>query len=111
MPRRADLAEFLRVRRRALDPAALGLPPGRRRTAGIRREELAMLAGVSVSWYTWLEQGRPINASTDVLDALARTLRQRPDLMAARGPLTADEVQLLAEHGEARLLRDHGYDW
>jgi tRNA (guanine37-N1)-methyltransferase len=43
--------------------------------------------------------------------ALARTLRQRPDLMAARGPLTADEVQLLAEHGEARLLRDHGYDW
>jgi tRNA (guanine37-N1)-methyltransferase len=43
--------------------------------------------------------------------ALARTLRQRPDLMTARGPLSADEVQLLAEHGEARLLRDHGYDW
>ena len=43
--------------------------------------------------------------------ALARTLRQRPDLTTARGPLSADEVQLLAEHGEARLLRDHGYDW
>jgi len=43
--------------------------------------------------------------------ALARTLRQRPDLMTARGPLSADEVRLLVEHGEARLLRDHGYDW
>ena len=98
MPRRADLAEFLRVRRQALDPDALGLPPGRRRTPGVRREELAQLAGVSVSWYTWLEQGRPINASTDVLDALARTLRldpvEREHLLALaghplRGPVRA----------------------
>ena len=95
MPRRADLAEFLRVRRQALDPAALGLPPGRRRTAGIRREELAMLAGVSVSWYTWLEQGRPINASTDVLDAFVRTLRL--------DPVERDHLLALAGHP----LREH----
>lgn len=74
--RRADLAEFLRSRRGALEPAAVGLTPGgRRRTRGLRREEVALLAGVSVSWYTWLEQGRPINVSADVLDALARALR------------------------------------
>lgn len=74
--RRRDLAAFLRARRSALHPAAVGLPPGlRRRTTGLRREEVALLAGVSVSWYTWLEQGRPINASHDVLDALARALR------------------------------------
>lgn len=74
--RRDDLAEFLRARRDALTPADVGLPEGRgRRTKGLRREEVALLAGVSVTWYTWLEQGRPINASTDVLDALARTLR------------------------------------
>src|SRR5262249_49931479 len=54
----------------------LGLPPGfRRRTPGLRREEVAQLAGVGVTWYTWLEQGRSINASVQVLDAIARTLR------------------------------------
>ena len=76
MTRRADLSEFLRVKRAILSPADVGLVPGqRRRTSGLRREEVASLAGVSVSWYTWLEQGRPINASRDVLDALARALR------------------------------------
>ncbi len=77
MDRRRDhLAQFLRARRDALSPADVGLPEGRsRRTKGLRREEVALLAGVSVTWYTWLEQGRPINASVDVLDALARTLR------------------------------------
>lgn len=73
---RAELAEFLKARRAALGPADVGLPDGgRRRTPGLRREEVAMLAGVSVSWYTWLEQARPINASLEVLDALARVLR------------------------------------
>jgi transcriptional regulator with XRE-family HTH domain len=73
--RRVDLAEFLRARRAALEPADVGLAAGpRRRTAGLRREEVALLAGVSVSWYTWLEQGRPINVSSGVLDALARAL-------------------------------------
>ncbi|MET0909120.1 MAG: helix-turn-helix transcriptional regulator, partial [Ilumatobacteraceae bacterium] len=68
---RAALAEFLRARREALAPAQVGLPAGRaRRTPGLRREEVAMLAGVSVTWYTWLEQGRRINASADVLRAI-----------------------------------------
>ena len=74
--RRAELAQFLRARRERLTPAEVGLPPGpRRRTPGLRREELALLAGVGITWYTWLEQGRPINASMQVLDAVARTLR------------------------------------
>ncbi|MBO3747815.1 helix-turn-helix domain-containing protein [Streptosporangiaceae bacterium NEAU-GS5] len=75
-PRRAELAAFLRSRRERIRPQDLGLPPGlRRRTPGLRREEVAQLAGVGVTWYTWLEQGRPINASVQVLDAIARTLR------------------------------------
>src|SRR5215467_3834449 len=74
--RRAELGAFLRSRRERITPGDVGLPPGiRRRTAGLRREEVAMLAGVGVTWYTWLEQGRQINASTQVLDAVARTLK------------------------------------
>jgi transcriptional regulator with XRE-family HTH domain len=74
--RRSELAAFLRSRRARLVPEDVGIPPGlRRRTPGLRREELAQLAGVGVTWYTWLEQGRAINASTQVLDAIARTLR------------------------------------
>jgi len=74
--RRTELAAFLRTRRERIAPEDVGLPPGtRRRTAGLRREELAQLAGVGVTWYTWLEQGRKINASVQVLDAVARTLR------------------------------------
>jgi transcriptional regulator with XRE-family HTH domain len=74
--RRAELAAFLRARRAGVTPADVGLAPGhRRRTPGLRREEVAQLAGVGVTWYTWLEQGRPINASTQVLDAVARVLR------------------------------------
>ena len=74
--RRAELAKFLRARRERLTPQEVGLPPGpRRRTPGLRREELALLAGVGITWYTWLEQGRPINASVQVLDAVARVLR------------------------------------
>ena len=74
--RRAELAAFLRSRRERITPEQAGLAPGlRRRTPGLRREEVAQLAGVGVTWYTWLEQGRQINASTQVLDAVARTLR------------------------------------
>jgi transcriptional regulator with XRE-family HTH domain len=74
--RRAELGSFLKTRRAQLSPEDAGLPPGpRRRTPGLRREEVALLAGVGVSWYTWLEQGRPINASAQVLDAVARALR------------------------------------
>ena len=78
--RRDELRAFLRSRRARLSPADVGLPDdgGRRRTPGLRREELAAVAGVGVSWYTWLEQGRDINPSPDVLDALARALRLDP---------------------------------
>ncbi|WP_240777285.1 helix-turn-helix transcriptional regulator [Nonomuraea basaltis] len=74
--KRSDLSAFLRTRRERITPEMVDLAPGpRRRTPGLRREEVAQLAGVGVTWYTWLEQGRPINASTQVLDAIARTLR------------------------------------
>src|SRR5690242_1735945 len=77
--RRPELATFLRGRRARVTPADVGMPPGfRRRTPGLRREEVAQLSGVGVTWYTWLEQGRPINASAQVLDAVARTLRLDP---------------------------------
>ncbi len=73
---RRELAEFLRTRREATRPEQVGLPSGRgRRTPGLRREEVAMLAGVSLTWYTWLEQGRRINASHDVLRSIGRALR------------------------------------
>lgn len=92
--RREHFAQFLRARRDALAPADVGLPEGRRRrTKGLRREEVALLAGVSVTWYTWLEQGRPINASVDVLEALARTLRldeaERQHLLTLATPTPA----------------------
>jgi transcriptional regulator with XRE-family HTH domain len=93
-PRRDELSAFLRSRRARLTAADVGLPDdgSRRRTPGLRREELAQLAGVGVSWYTWLEQGRAINASPHVLDALSRALRldsaERETLFAlARGEL------------------------
>jgi transcriptional regulator with XRE-family HTH domain len=74
--RRPELAAFLRSRRERITPADVGMPGGlRRRTPGLRREEVAQLAGVGITWYTWLEQGRPINVSVQVLDAIARTLR------------------------------------
>jgi transcriptional regulator with XRE-family HTH domain len=74
--RRRELAAFLRSRRERIRPEQVGLPPSRRRrTPGLRREEVAQLAGVGVTWYTWLEQGRDINASPQVLDAIARTLQ------------------------------------
>ncbi|TDD81686.1 helix-turn-helix transcriptional regulator [Actinomadura rubrisoli] len=70
------MREFLRSRRARLTPADVGMPDaGGRRTPGLRREEVAVLAGVGVSWYTWLEQGRDINVSAGVLDAVARVLR------------------------------------
>ena len=73
--RRAELAAFLRSRRERISPEQAGLPWLRRRTPGLRREEVAPLAGVGVTWYTWLEQGRAINASAQVLSAVAQTLK------------------------------------
>ncbi|MFD2091376.1 helix-turn-helix transcriptional regulator [Blastococcus deserti] len=89
---RRELAGFLVSRRRQVDPAAAGLPAGgARRTPGLRREEVALLSGVSHTWYTWLEQGRDIRPSRQVIDALARTLRMSP-----------------AEHEYVRRLAGHG---
>jgi transcriptional regulator with XRE-family HTH domain len=74
--RRAQLSEFLKSRRARLAPSAVGLPElGRRRTPGLRREDVAALAGLSATWYTWLEQGRDVRASDRVLESLSRTLR------------------------------------
>lgn len=106
--RRTELAAFLRTRRERISPEDAGFPVGtRRRTAGLRREELAQLAGVGVTWYTWLEQGRPINASVQVLDAIARTLRLDPterghlfrlaDVPGAAAPAGCDDCALPPE--------------
>jgi transcriptional regulator with XRE-family HTH domain len=106
--RRTELAAFLRARRERISPEDVGFPVGtRRRTAGLRREELAQLSGVGVTWYTWLEQGRPINASVQVLDAIARTLRldaterahlfRLADVPGATGPAGCDECTLPPE--------------
>jgi transcriptional regulator with XRE-family HTH domain len=77
--RRRELGSFLRSRRERIRPEEIGLHSfRRRRTPGLRREEVAQLAGVGVTWYTWLEQGRDINPSAQVLDAIARTLQLDP---------------------------------
>jgi transcriptional regulator with XRE-family HTH domain len=106
MDRRVELGEFLRARRDALRPIDVGLPAGtRRRTPGLRREEVALLAGVSLTWYTWLEQGRRINASRDVLHALARTLRLdeagRSHLLALANGESFDPVERTLEAPDA----------
>jgi transcriptional regulator with XRE-family HTH domain len=98
--RRAELGEFLKVRRARLSPGDFGMPQGsRRRTPGLRREEVALLAGVGVTWYTWLEQGRQINASTQVLDAVARTLRL--------GRAEREHLYRLAEATPLRVEGEH----
>ncbi|MCD0482348.1 helix-turn-helix transcriptional regulator [Streptacidiphilus sp. ASG 303] len=78
--RRRELASFLRSRRERITPEQVGLPSGgRRRTPGLRREEVAQLSAVGVTWYTWLEQARDIQVSAQVLDAVARTLMLDPN--------------------------------
>lgn len=75
-PRQHELAEFLKSVRERCKPSAFGFPEGqRRRTAGLRREEVAQLAGISPTWYTWIEQGRKVQMSIDVLDRLSIALR------------------------------------
>ncbi len=78
--RRRELGAFLRSRRERIDPETVGLPTGRRRrTSGLRREEVAVLAGLSPTWYTYLEQGRDIHPSHEVLDSLVRMLQLNDD--------------------------------
>jgi len=75
-PKRRELGDFLRARRSRLTPESVGLPHRRqRRTPGLRREEVAELAGIGVDWYIRLEQGRPVTPSVSTVDALARALR------------------------------------
>ena len=74
MPELNPLGDYLKNRRTKLDPASFGLAGGRRRTLGLRREEVAQRANISTTWYTWLEQGRGGRASADVLDRIARAL-------------------------------------
>ena len=73
---RSELGDFLRSRREKLSPKSVGLTERRRRrTTGLRREEVAELAGIGVDWYIRLEQGRPVNPSATTIDALARALK------------------------------------
>ena len=75
-PQRSELGDFLRSRRERLSPKTMGLPSvRRRRTPGLRREEVAELAGIGVDWYIRLEQGRTVSPSVTTIDALARALR------------------------------------
>ncbi|MGW4493342.1 helix-turn-helix transcriptional regulator [Streptomyces sp. NPDC004376] len=95
---RRQLSEFLRSRRERLTPDEVGLPrTGRRRTPGLRREELALLAGISATWYTYLEQGRKIRVSDQVLNALAVALRldrhERAHLLQLAGHAPAPEAE------------------
>jgi transcriptional regulator with XRE-family HTH domain len=90
--RRAALSRFLKSCRARVTPADVGLPePGRRRTPGLRREDVAALSGVSVTWYTWLEQGRDVRVSTEVLERVRSTLQ-----------LSSDEREYLFELAQNR---------
>ncbi|MDQ6697845.1 MAG: helix-turn-helix transcriptional regulator [Actinomycetota bacterium] len=105
--RSAEVGEFLRSRRARLDPLAVGFPAGRRRAPGLRREELASLAGVTVSWLAKLEQGQAHAVSPEVLASLARALRlddaEQGHLFALAGYRLADIPS--AETDVTRALR------
>ncbi|MEV1020267.1 helix-turn-helix transcriptional regulator [Streptomyces sp. NPDC050264] len=100
-PTGTELGKYLRARRAQVTPAEAGLPAGMglRRTPGLRREELATLAGVSVDYYTRLERGRETNPSTPVIDALSRALRLRGD--------AHERLHELAELASGRLTVPH----
>ena len=79
MAQREELTRFLKAARARLAPTDVGLPAGeRRRTRGLRREEVATLAGMSVTWYTWFEQGREVQLSAAMIERLGRALRLEP---------------------------------
>ncbi|MEV6771925.1 helix-turn-helix transcriptional regulator [Nocardia sp. NPDC051030] len=111
--KREELSAFLKTRRARISPEDMGLVPGtRRRTPGLRREEVAQLAGVGVTWYTWLEQGRDINVSVQVLDAIARALcldgAERAHLYQLANVPTVPTAQLDGPvPGELQVILDH----
>ena len=79
-PRRAEIGAFLRRKRETIKPQDVGIVGiGRRRTPGLRREEVAQLSSVSVTWYTWLETGRDVNASSETFNRVSEALRLSPD--------------------------------
>ncbi len=95
--RRRELGSFLRARRERTSPADVGLPGSpRRRTPGLRREELATLAGISTTWYTFLEQGRDVQPSRQVLTAIADPERAHLVMIAADDGLPVEEIEFLA---------------
>lgn len=112
---RSGLGEFLRSRRERLTPEAVGLPTRpRRRTPGLRREEVAELAGIGVDWYIRLEQGRTVSPSTATIDALAQALRlndtERVHLRTlARAPAKAPFVRERVPSGLRRLVESLGH--
>ncbi len=96
-------AEFLRSCRARINPSELGLPvPQRKRTEGLRREDVASLSGVSVSWYTWLEQGRDMRVSDEVLDRISQTFKLSED----------ERIYLfsLVQHRPPRLPREPRFE-
>lgn len=107
---RAELIDFLRDRRARFDPVVLGMPRTmRRRTPGLRREEVAQLAGVSTDWYTRLEQGRDVHPSASVLDALAQALQldvsERDHLFTLAGGDPPRRTTPIVEHLQPGLVR------
>lgn len=107
--RREEIASFLRQRRARLSPGDVGLPPGRRRrTPGLRREEVAALAGVSTEWYKWLEQARAVRPSMETMRRIAEALRCEPGetrhLLTLAGygephvPAAAEGEAVVSEH-------------
>jgi transcriptional regulator with XRE-family HTH domain len=114
--RRHELREFLKVRREALQPEDVDLPRGERRLVkGLRREEVATLAGVGLSWYTWLEQGREINVSENALSRIATALRlsdaDRTYLFSLAGLAKQNRSELAATLPPELVGVIDGYRW
>ena len=124
---RQQLTEFLKGCRARLSPSQMGLPEqGRRRTPGLRREDVAALAGVSVTWYTWLEQARDIKVSAEVLDRICSTLclsseerdylfalvqrRAPPHMHAAEEPVTPALQRMLDALAVPALIKTARWD-
>lgn len=107
---RAELAAFLKARRALLQPEDIGLAvlPGRRRAPGLRREEVAQISGVGLTWYTWLEQARPVTISQTVVEALGHGLRldhEAHEHLRGLAGFPAATPSQLADHARPALAR------